>query len=621
MDKQNNSHQEPILLQLPIELLVYIISFLSSVHDKINLQYVSKWLKYVIEGTPSLWKEFVLPYCDSSEEDTVKEMLRVHGKHIKTLSFPQCKLLPSTMVKMLQCCSNVQHLNLSSTTLDPDQLREITDHMQYLQSLEIKIEFKDDMKKLLHAACHLKQLTIVTDLYSQGLIHWNKLVLKPANFKLILSSFCFINNSSSHLVDLVSHLQWSTTIPTGTTANFKLCNRASKVPLNFSPTFPQLQFELEGSGQVTAPFVKLSDCGIVGIHDVAMVTDCEYGTKTLYMVRFPGCNFAINELNSMHIPKLYNLSCVTHFDLDRCGLLHSGHLEQLAIACSNLQRLNLHRACYCLENLQGLQAIASHCHNLQGLNLLCIPVSYVENLILFWEILSNMKLTHLAIDDCLLLPEAAMKEKLISLYQKCWSIRGIQCNVYRVNSANEGVSMLRYFLSLKYCYLTSSHTLPTVVQDVINNCNKLETFKIKIVAGNIILLKLAHIHNLQQFCIDSVDIDVPNDFMMSVSAHGGLVHVIMRVGSLSGEGIRFLVKNSPKLITLHLCARAIHHTDGTMTSFNATLKKLFCFRKLFTGGHYMVNTEWYQWRNNISEVVYEQETDLLPLWYGRYGCH
>ena len=84
-----------------------------------------------------------------------------------------------------------------------------------------------------------------------------------------------------------------------------------------------------------------------------------------------------------------------------------------------------------------------------------------------------------------------------------------------------------------------------------------------------------NIYNLQQFCIDSVDIDVPNDFMISVSAHGGLVNVVVKVASLSGKGITFLVKNSPKLITLHLCARNIHQTDGTMASFNETLKNYF----------------------------------------------
>ena len=154
---------------------------------------------------------------------------------------------------------------------------------------------------------------------------------------------------------------------------------------------------------MTAPFVKLSDCGIVGIHDVAMVTDCQYGEKTLYMARFVGCDSVINELNSMHFPKLCNLIVVllifiliivAHFILVTWS-------NYIAIACPNLQRLNLHHACYWLENLQSLQAIVSHCHSLQGLNVLCIPVSNVENLILFWEILSNMKLTHLAIDDCL----------------------------------------------------------------------------------------------------------------------------------------------------------------------------------------------------------------------------
>jgi len=48
------------LSTLPTELLVIIISFLSLAHDKINLRYVSHQLKCVIDGTPSLWKEFIM---------------------------------------------------------------------------------------------------------------------------------------------------------------------------------------------------------------------------------------------------------------------------------------------------------------------------------------------------------------------------------------------------------------------------------------------------------------------------------------------------------------------------------------------------------------------------------
>jgi len=613
MDKQNNFHQESLLLQLPMEMLVYIISFLSSLRDKIKLQYVSKWLKDAIEGTPSLWKEFVLPHCDSKEENSVMEILRVCGKHVKILSFPQCKLLPSIIVEMLQCCNNVQHLDLSSTILDPDQVRKIIDNMQYLQTLELMIGIEGDFKKMLRSTCQLKHLRLFTD-PTTVFIHWNELEIKPASLEVVKP---FLhdgrNDYSFRLANYISYLQ----LYTGTTTvNFRMYDAESKVPFNFSPRFPYLQFELEGSGQVTAPFVKLSDCGIVGMqYDVAMVTDYQYSGRTMHMVRFVR-NTCIVTLNSMLIPKQCNLGCATHFDLDCCQSLYAGHLEQLAIACPNLERLNLQYTCCCLKSLQGLQAIASHCRNLQGLNLLHIPVSNVENLVLLWKILSNMKLTHLALDICYLIPEASMEEKLICLYQKCWTIRGIQLNIcHHEKFADKNELMLCYFPSLQYCYILFEHTLPIVIQDVIYNCNKLEIFTF---IGDIILLKLAHIYNLQQFCIDSIDTDVPDDFMTSVSAHGGLVHVIMKVRSLTGKGITLLVRNSPKLLTLHLCVtRAVHHTDGTMESFNLTLKKLFCFRKLFTGGHYM-----YEFRKNrfVSEVVHEQETDLLPLWHDVRLC-
>ena len=106
--------------------------------------------------------------------------------------------------------------------------------------------------------------------------------------------------------------------------------------------------------------------------------------------------------------------------------------------------------------------------------------------------------------------------------------------------------------------------------------------------------------------------------MTSVSAHGGLVHVIMKVRSLTDKGITLLVRNSPKLLTLHLCVtRVVHHTDGTMESFNLTLKKLFCFRKLFTGGHYMCE---FGENRFVSKVAHEQKTDLLPLWHDVRPC-
>jgi len=96
MDR-DNSHEESLvnLSTLPAELLVYIISFLSSLRDRVKLRYVSRWLRCVTEGTPSLWKEFVWPYYDSGEECSMKEVLKVCGQNIKVLSFPYSRV-PST---------------------------------------------------------------------------------------------------------------------------------------------------------------------------------------------------------------------------------------------------------------------------------------------------------------------------------------------------------------------------------------------------------------------------------------------------------------------------------------------------------------------------------------------
>ena len=122
-------------------------------------------------------------------------------------------------------------------------------------------------------------------------------------------------------------------------------------------------------------------------------------------------------------------------------------------------------------------------------------------------------------------------------------------------------------------------------------------------------LSVAHNHNLQQLYIEASRTVVPGKFMTSVSAHGGLVHVVMNTRSLTAEGITSLVRNSPKLITLYLCAQTIHHVD-VEENFNATLKKLFCNRRLFTAGHYILCV---QQQKKFNIELLEQGTDLLTM--------
>ena len=97
--------------------------------------------------------------------------------------------------------------------------------------------------------------------------------------------------------------------------------------------------------------------------------------------------------------------------------------------------------------------------------------------------------------------------------------------------------------------------------------------------------------------------------MTSILAHGGLVHVVIKIQSLTVEGITSLVRNSSKLY-LVVSAETIHRFD--VENFNDTLKQIFCRRKLFTGGDYILCNEW---DDEIFEIrLREQGTNLLPLW-------
>ena len=159
-------------------------------------------------------------------------------------------------------------------------------------------------------------------------------------------------------------------------------------------------------------------------------------------------------------------------------------------------------------------------------------MSDVEDDILLWKILSDMKLTHIAVEYNVLEPEAANKEKLISFYQKCCTIRGIQCGDgcpdYDDSAFTEVGLILSYFPSLNYCNCSMWDTCApsTIVQDVINNCKELRCVSfLTCDMNNSLSLNATYNHNLQQLYINSPFANVPDDFMTLVSAHGGLVHV------------------------------------------------------------------------------------------------
>ena len=428
-------------------------------------------------------------------------------------------------------------------------------------------------------------------------MHWKEKRFRPPNCNVVADDVIeFLDDYAAQL----------TTIPTGYTANFRVFN-AYKVPLNFSPSLPIFQLQIEASGKVTIPCVKLT---IGDFDDLVDMTECQYGGRIMYGLRLRD-NYCELVMKTINIAKSHNIKRVIHFDLVHWYSLEFSdynYLEQLAIACPNLQRLNLQNCYHSLEILQGLKAIANYCHYLQGLNLLGLCVPKVEARIQLWEILSDMKLTNLAVNYCVVCSEVTSKERLICLLQKCLTIKGIECSGGLCNDYDcekLDTLMLSHFKSLRYCYLRRYEVhSPTIVQDMVNNCKELKCVRIVV---QDLSLDLVQNYNLQQLYIQSINTDVPDDFMTSVSAHGGLVHVLLDVWSLTVEGITSLVRNSPKLITLYLKIRS----DVGFKHLDATLKTMFSNRKLFTTGYCGIMDNRY---SASDHVLCKISTDLVSLW-------
>ena len=77
------------------------------------------------------------------------------------------------------------------------------------------------------------------------------------------------------------------------------------------PTLPSLQLQIEESGQVTTPCIKLS--GVLGLNnDVAVMTDCQCG-RAMYMVMYQSHHDDIvNKLDSLPIIRCDNLNSLLY---------------------------------------------------------------------------------------------------------------------------------------------------------------------------------------------------------------------------------------------------------------------------------------------------------------------
>ena len=610
-----------ILLTIPSELLVFIISFLSTPCDRLALRYVSRRIRTVSE-TPSLWRELVWPYHLNGYEGCMNGALKHCGQHIRRFFFPT-HVIPSKLPRILEHCSNVIQLSLPTTKLSSEQLGSAMQQLRNLQRLNI--QWETNFKELLMLLdANIKEVTIqvkVTNMSHNCASHIKHSIDSCLEYwsskNFIPKCLNFVAGKYHPLYIKALWKNWNSlksNSPGDCNGHVKVYSKP-KISLNLSPVVPV--FQLDFGESVAPPFVKATTFGLSGLmNDSLQLTDNTDGGRVVHKASLGVLDENPIVLNQDELNyRIKTLDFLTDFDISISGILYSEHLEQIAMECPNLQRLNLKHNKGCLKCLDGLYAIATSCRSLQGLNIMNISVEEVENHIRLWEILRDMRLTHLGAEMCILLPAVRGDyQKVVNLFQQCTTLRALETSPFICKSCMLDKSQLElsHFSALQHCIVSVNHRCRnTALQDIIS-CKELRCLHFSDNIGVGQSVSVVHNHNLQQLQIDSGFSDLPAAFMTAVSDHGGLVHVVLRVRSLTEEGITALLANSPKLRTLHIAVFGdIYNRDGSILDSGVVenkMRHMFSSSHMFTSGHYSIV-------QGLDQFVDEDYiTDLSSLW-------
>ena len=395
MKVQDDSDNWKYLVNLPTELLVKILSYLPT-RDKVRIQFVSRRFKEISE-MPLLWKKFFWPDFEPRHLCSLSKTLKAQGEYVRQIFFP-ARVTPANILEMAQCCTKVTHLSLSrNTQLNLDHLEEILHTMMHLEQLDmftsgIKCEslgpfdHKEIIKRLLeHTVTGIKSLALRIDQLG------NDQLCNPVTVLLILKKLLEQGHALPSVLNLFIHNiylgvasgtleSWLASDFTQETFQISLYD-ITRVSMDLYPSVPLRKFQFGPAAK--PPLIKLSDHGILGLdYDIFYLSDYDHCDK----VRLSAVSPKYYELCAVKVEHLHcisnfdSVSNIDFYDIDFYRVnICSGHLEQLAIACPNLERLNLMETDNCLRRLDGLRAIVDKCRNLQGLNLVGIPVSSVES--------------------------------------------------------------------------------------------------------------------------------------------------------------------------------------------------------------------------------------------------
>ena len=371
------------LVNLPVEVLLYIVSFLST-RDIARIRFVSRSLRSISE-IPSLWEVFVWSNYAPRDDKLLKHLLRTFGKHIRRFNFTD-HIAPSKLQLMLRMCKNVMQLSLPSFTYvaNFDKFKMTVCNLGSLQILVIPSHmWGNDFQSILKLSSNLKELSLhysrsilwFCTQMREGLEEWANFNYLPRKLNIV------VRDRPRMMSNIISslHLCFSTLrdkkLPNISDApNIAWLNICFNRTTGFSPVLPYIQVRITDSA-VALHSVKASKYGLLGLNmDMLHLTQGNHHGKQVHKALLIG---GIDEYIDTSVT---SLTSVTYFDASYYSSIHHsslypGHLEQLSISCPNLQRLDLYGNSECLNNLQGLHSLANNCKGLRALNLLRIHVS------------------------------------------------------------------------------------------------------------------------------------------------------------------------------------------------------------------------------------------------------
>ena len=499
------------------------------------------------------------------------------------------------LMNALSYCRNAVQLSLPTYGIGSKEVKIILLQMEQLQSLTIHWfrGILDLLKRITKNGKNLKEVTVtefwldtrgpgsVAEAVKPWVQYWIEKKFVPRKLNLVFMNYNEDRNGSDleEYLLIESHKSLSSS-PAGCYGQINLYT-GLEMPLDLAPVL--LIFQVEFGQTASFPFALNADsCGF-SKSDYLILTECTRHKKVIHR--------AILKQTPLVVPvggTTCNFKVLTEFSAFSCDI-YSNQLEQLAVACPNLQRLNLEQNKHCLKMLQGLHTVASSCLNLEGLNLKGIPSENIESQAYLWEILSDMKLTHLAVDLWILLPSNENNQyiKLVSSFQKFCRLEALEvCNhrdLFGVRPLVSGIPILSHFPSLIHFVNASNNGVPIAFHDIVTSCKQL---KYLWVSGTLKCLSTSFNCNLQQLYIDIGSCNLSDEFMRSVSAHGGLVHVKLIVLEVTSEGVTALIMNSPNLLTFQ--AFLFGYSADTFY-LGKDLRKRMSDRKLFKCHGYQVD--------------------------------